>query len=158
MNVKETGGRCMEKLYTVEDVARMTGLTSRTIRNYLADGRLTGRKVGAQWRFTEENISAIFTDAGVRKEAQSSSVSDVEAFLKPQSRSSVSICSVIDYPAESAEAMSALVQKLTDQIKGFDSATLRFNYDYNSDFAVARFTIIGEIAQVAKLIKTIRKD
>jgi predicted transcriptional regulator len=28
------------RLYTVEDVAKMTGLTTRTIRNYLKDGRL----------------------------------------------------------------------------------------------------------------------
>ena len=148
----------MEKLYTVEDVAQMTGLTSRTIRNYLADGRLTGRKVGAQWRFTEDNIAAIFTDVSVRRDSRSAAAGEVESFLKPQSRSSVTICSVIDYPAESSEALSPLVQKLTEQVKGFDSSSLSFNYDFDSDHSVARFTIIGEIAQVAKLIKTIRKD
>jgi len=137
----------MEKLYTVEDVAQMTGLTSRTIRNYLADGRLTGRKVGAQWRFTEENITAIFTDAGARRDAANAASGLVEDFLKRQNRSGVTVCSVIDYPAESGEAVAPLVQKLTDQISGFASDNL-----------VARFTIIGEINQVAKLIKTIRKD
>lgn len=148
----------MEKLYTVEDVAQMTGLTSRTIRNYLADGRLTGRKVGAQWRFTEENISAIFTDAGARKDAAGAAAAEVEAFLKPQSREGVTLCSVIDYPAESGDALVPLVQKLNEQIKGFDSATLRFSYNFDEKNLVARFIIIGEIAQVAKLIKTIRKD
>jgi len=148
----------MEKLYTVEDVAQMTGLTSRTIRNYLAHGLLTGRKVGAQWRFTEENITAIFTEAGGRRSAADTAAAQVQDFLKPQSRSSVTICSVIDYPAESGEAVAPLVQKLTDQIKGFESETLCFNFDFDSANCVARFTIIGEIAQVAKLIKTIRKD
>ncbi len=148
----------MEKLYTVEDVAQMTGLTSRTIRNYLADGRLTGRKVGAQWRFTEENITAIFTEAGGRKDSANAAAAKVEAFLKPQRRSSVTICSVVDYPAESGEALAPLVQKLTDQVSGFESENLHFHYDFDSTNLVARFTIIGEIAQVAKLIKTIRKD
>ena len=46
-----------EKLYTVADVARVTGMTSRTIRNYLKDGTLTGQKIGVQWRFTEDEVS-----------------------------------------------------------------------------------------------------
>lgn len=33
-----------KKLYTVEDVAKMTGLTTRTIRNYIKDGKLKGKK------------------------------------------------------------------------------------------------------------------
>jgi len=150
----------MEKLYTVEDVAQMTGLTSRTIRNYLADGRLTGRKVGAQWRFTEENITAIFTEATVSRKNLSSraSAAEIEAFLKPQSRSAVSVCAVVDYPAESADAVASLIQKLTDQYSGFADSSLRFIDEYDEQNRVARFTIIGEIAQVAKMVKTIRKE
>lgn len=49
-----------EKLYTVADVANVTGLTSRTIRNYLKDGTLTGAKIGVQWRFTEEEVRRLF--------------------------------------------------------------------------------------------------
>lgn len=49
-----------EKLYTVADVANVTGLTSRTIRNYLKDGTLTGAKIGVQWRFTEEEVKRLF--------------------------------------------------------------------------------------------------
>ncbi len=148
----------MEKLYTVEDVAQMTGLTSRTIRNYLADGRLTGRKVGAQWRFTEENISAIFTEADARQPVRSAAADEVQNFLNPQSRSSVTVCSVVDYPAESSDAIAPLVQKLTDQYQGFGSDTLSFACEFDDVNSIARFTIIGEIAQVAKMIKTIRKD
>ena len=52
-----------EKLYTVEDIAKMTSLTSRTIRNYLKDGSLQGQKIGGQWRFTMENIKRLFKDS-----------------------------------------------------------------------------------------------
>ena len=50
-----------EKLYTVADVAQVTGMTSRTIRNYLKDGTLTGQKIGVQWRFTEDEIKKLFS-------------------------------------------------------------------------------------------------
>jgi len=53
----------MEKLLTVEDIAKMTSMTTRTIRNYLKDGILKGRKIGGQWRFTEEDIKN-FMDSG----------------------------------------------------------------------------------------------
>ncbi len=49
-----------EKLYTAEDVAQITGLTLRTIRNYIKNGRLKGHRVGVQWRFTEADIQALF--------------------------------------------------------------------------------------------------
>ncbi len=67
------------RLYTVEDVAKITGLTTRTIRNYLKDGRLKGLKVGAQWRFTEQNIKDLFEEQGVSdsmKEAKNQLVAD----------------------------------------------------------------------------------
>ena len=35
-----------EKLYTVDDIAKLTMLTTRTIRKYLKDGLLTGQKSG----------------------------------------------------------------------------------------------------------------
>lgn len=49
-----------EKLYTAEDVAQITGLTLRTIRNYIKSGRLKGRRLGVQWRFTAADIQAMF--------------------------------------------------------------------------------------------------
>lgn len=54
-----------EKLYTAEDVAEITGLTLRTIRNYIKSGKLTGRRIGVQWRFTAADIQALFDTPGI---------------------------------------------------------------------------------------------
>ena len=51
-----------EKLYSIAEVAKITRLTDRTIRNYLANGTLKGQKIGGQWRFTQENIYALFNN------------------------------------------------------------------------------------------------
>ena len=45
-----------DKLYTINELAKITNLTDRTIRNYLAKGNLTGIKVGGQWRFSKDDI------------------------------------------------------------------------------------------------------
>ena len=47
----------LEKLYTVEEIAQMASVTTRTIRNYLRLGILKGRKIGGQWRFSQEDVT-----------------------------------------------------------------------------------------------------
>lgn len=151
----------IEKLYTVEDIAKMTGLTGRTIRNYLADGRLRGRKIGSQWRFTESDITALFSTPDAAANTANSTTAGNEAvseFLRPQSRSGVSICSVIDYPSPTADATAAMSKMITDTIASFiDGDSISFTYQYLDEVGVGRFTIVGPIDLVSKLVKVIRK-
>lgn len=51
----------IEKLYTVEEVAELASVTGRTIRNYQKNGRLTGRKIGGQWRFTQSEVQRLLS-------------------------------------------------------------------------------------------------
>ena len=48
------------KLYTVEDLADILEVQERTIRNYLKDGLLKGRKLARRWYVTEENLREYF--------------------------------------------------------------------------------------------------
>lgn len=45
-------------MFSVEQVASELNVTTRTIRNYLKEGKLQGTKVGGQWRFSEKDIYA----------------------------------------------------------------------------------------------------
>lgn len=60
----KAGGYSMEKLYTVEEVAKQLSVTGRTIRNYLKSGRLVGRKIGGQWRFPESEVQRLLNGSG----------------------------------------------------------------------------------------------
>ena len=51
-----------DKYYSISDVARITKLTDRTIRNYLSQGTLKGQKIGGQWRFTKDDILSLFKE------------------------------------------------------------------------------------------------
>lgn len=44
------------KQYTISELVMMTGLTDRTIRNYIASGILQGDKTDGCWRFTGEQV------------------------------------------------------------------------------------------------------
>ncbi len=47
----------MDKYYTLNELATITGLTTRTLRNHLKSNILNGEKIDGIWQFTEEELS-----------------------------------------------------------------------------------------------------
>ena len=52
----------MNEYYTINDIATMTGLTTRTVRNYIKLGLLDGEKMDGIWQFSIEAVSAFMAD------------------------------------------------------------------------------------------------
>ncbi len=48
------------KLYSVDDLHDMLGISKMTIRAYLRDGKLQGRKMGVKWFVTEDSLRKYF--------------------------------------------------------------------------------------------------
>ena len=46
----------MKGYYSVQELADQLGVTTRSIRNYLHEGKLKGTKVGGEWKFSEQNL------------------------------------------------------------------------------------------------------
>lgn len=49
------------KLYSVEEVSRLLDIQEVTVRKYLRDGRLQGRKMAKKWFISEDSIRAYFS-------------------------------------------------------------------------------------------------
>lgn len=47
-------------LYSIDDLHERLGISKMTLRAYLREGRLRGRKLGVQWFVTEEAIREYF--------------------------------------------------------------------------------------------------
>lgn len=45
-----------KEYYTSDEVAKLLGVTKRSIRNYIKEGKITGTKYGGRWNFTKEDI------------------------------------------------------------------------------------------------------
>ena len=45
------------KFYTIDKVAEMLGMHHKTIRKFIADGRLIANKVGKQWRISAQDLN-----------------------------------------------------------------------------------------------------
>ncbi len=58
-------------LYTVDDLHELLGISKMTIRAYLREGRLKGRKLGVQWYVSEDALKEYF-EVGTETEKSSS--------------------------------------------------------------------------------------
>ncbi|GEM_PF-83967 len=151
-----------EKLYTVEDVAKMTMLTTRTIRNYLKEGLLSGRKVGGQWRFTRKDIEALFENSSVEIDIKNSRRQEVMDFLdgvNTDMDGDIQICTIADYYCEDIENSKRLSDKMSNLISDIKNVQRnRLYYEYIEKESKARYTVFGAPAFVSKILSVMEEE
>ena len=86
----------MEKYYTMNEVAKMTGLTTRTLRNYLKLNVLNGEKIDGVWQFTEEEFVEFIENPYVKPSIQAKNRAVVFDFLARNEKKTNEICTIID--------------------------------------------------------------
>ena len=86
----------MDKYYTLNDLALMTGLTTRTLRNYMKKGILKGERVEGIWKFTKEEIAEFFDNPYVISGVQAKNRAVVFDFLTQNKKQYNEICTIID--------------------------------------------------------------
>lgn len=139
-----------EKLYTVADVAQVTGLTSRTIRNYLKDGTLTGQKIGVQWRFTEDEIKKLFSR---QSPGQRSPSQIVRSFLGEQDRAQAGACVLFDFPGVSELEGMELYQRIQELCREGVSS---MSYEYHDESRLLRIALSGDTDAVMDLLEQMK--
>lgn len=150
-----------EKLYTVEDIANMTSLTSRTIRNYLKDGSLQGKKIGGQWRFTIEDIKRLFDNSSFSKEITDNKKQEVLDFIEGVNtdiQGSVQVCTIADYYFDEQNEAKQLCDKLISIFNNPDNKfnMAKFSYEIIDKENKARFTLFGPTDYIIKMLESIK--
>lgn len=139
------------EFFTVADVAKITGLSERTIRNYLEDGRLKGKKVGVQWRFTRENIENLFMAPKVSDSMANARREMVLDFLEHKSKARPRLCFIYDIPCQTEEEATHLCEPILDKVNAIKSeGELRFSFQEHG--GVARLILMGEPRLVQKVL------
>lgn len=146
-----------DKLYTVEDIAIMTSFTTRTIRNYLKDGNLKGKKIGGQWRFTMENVEQLFNNDDVAKNLKSKKKLKVMSFIdgvNANIQNKIRICTIIDYYCEDQNTSKLVYEKLVSIINENDdhAQNSTFDFEFSEQENRARVTIIGNPGYIIKTL------
>lgn len=144
-----------QKLYTVADVAEITGLTSRTIRNYLKDGTLHGRKIGVQWRFTEDDINGLFQEADFSQKLTKAEDNLVADFLKEGIREKEMICLIFDIPDIREEVWNTKLKEIRQMINR--ERDIQFAWQYENISRMLRIVMVGEPKKAKDMLDKVKR-
>lgn len=96
-------------LYSVDDLHEQLGISKMTLRTYLREGRIRGRKLGVSWYVTEEAIREYFD------EPQPESVSTQRKTSKKKYRYIVQGINDLVSETEECETIDEVIQTLNEQ-------------------------------------------
>lgn len=142
------------KLYTLKEVAKMTKLTDRTLRNYLANETLQGIKIGGQWRFRKEDIDNLFKSCTYYNKRKDISEKSINDFIdgKINFSSSKNACIIIDIKDYNKEELQTLYKKIKEIKKDED---VKDSVMFIKEDMTMRYNIIGPLDYIKKILNLI---
>ena len=138
----------MDKKYNLNDLALMTGFTTRTLRNYLNQGILNGEKANGMWQFTAEEIDRFFREPFVKEGLRIKRSSVVFDFMSDRNKKQERSCMILDIPA-SVKKGNEISAFFCDKMNDVEDVV--FNYGW--DNGICRVILSGASDSVANVIK-----
>ena len=139
----------MQDFYSISDVVAITGLTDRTIRNYISQNVLKGEKADGIWRFSAEQLSNFMNDPNVLPSIRAKKNAIVYDFLADKYASKPEMCLLLDLPGADSQSVSAF---FCDAINGSNCKNIRFAFD-SLGGQTPRVTLKGDPQQVLALVQ-----
>jgi len=122
----------MSKYYSINEVAMMTGLSTRTIRNYIKMNLLDGEKIEGVWQFTEENFQSFVENPNVKPSIQAKSNAIVYDFMLDNHKKENEICMIVDFTEEEDDA-EEISSFFCEQINNNYVGGLKFAFHKNGE-------------------------
>ena len=124
----------MQEMYTINHVALMSGLSSRTIRNYMKMGFIEGEMINGVWHFSAEAVGKFFAHPGAAPAIRAKRNALIFDFLADDHKQQDEMCTVIDNRATLEEA-NAISEFFCDAINRAWSGIIRFGFSFNGNHA-----------------------
>ena len=99
---------------TIEDVASWTGLTTRSVRNYIRDGFLQGDKSSGKWQFSFDQYIAFTEHPNVAAAIATKKKSYINDFIESEPSDYNRICIILDVIDHIRETLSFFVHYIED--------------------------------------------
>ncbi|WP_105615774.1 helix-turn-helix domain-containing protein [Vallitalea okinawensis] len=101
------------KFYTVDEVAEILNIHSKTVRKYIREGKLKATKVGKQWRITGHDLSILVEGENniMPKDEITMHTSDLQV-ISGQNASKASVSTVIDIQVSNQDEIDRISNTL----------------------------------------------
>ena len=136
----------LKATYSINEVSRMTGLTTRTIRNYLSDGIATASKIDGKWVFSQKEFIAMLDNPYIVPAIKAKNYAPVFDFLKEDKKSDSELCLVIDRCIGDSD-FEPLISKICELMNDVKNVEFRFEKKGNN----IRIIFAGDEEQVRKI-------
>ena len=140
----------LKATYSINEVSRMTGLTTRTIRNYLSDGIATASKIDGKWVFSQEEFFAILDNPYIAPAIKAKNYAPVFDFLKTDKKSGNELCLVIDRCIVDSD-FEPLISKICGLMENVKNVEFRFEKKEKN----IRIIFVGDEEQVKRIYSEI---
>lgn len=142
-----------QQTYTISEISTMTGLTERTIRNYIKRGLLMGCKKSGKWIFTKEQMEQMMDAPYVNQAMAIKRQGMIDDFLVASHNTSSKVCTILDLPIEEEKAR-VLCNQIVQQVnQSEDKACEQMSYYYQEKEGVARFILTGKVEEIIKMMQ-----
>ena len=139
--------------YVINHLKLFTGLTDRTLRNYLASGILQGEKIDGLWHFTPEQVEDFVRHPAVRPSIVAKNHGIVYDFLLEDKKEAEEACIILDMPDTDREAVAEFV---CSRICQGDYRNIRFAFDGVS--STSRVILRGNATEVLQLVNAYHQE
>lgn len=143
----------MEKTYTLNDLAVMSGFTTRTLRSYLSRGLLQGEKIDGVWQFTAQEVDRFFQEPFVKEGLRIKRNAAVFDFLSDNNKKANRVCVILDLPVSQEEG---------EEVSAFFCGKMMTAHDaffsYGRDRGMSRVILTGREDQVAEIMREYYAD
>lgn len=151
MTDKNTSGN----YYTIGHLVQFTGLTDRTIRNYISMGLLKGEKFNGIWHFSPEQVEEFMRNPSVKPSILAKNNAKVYDFILDTKKTGCQACIILDLPGEEEEK---IMEYFCDNISRGEYQNIEFSYESLND--LPRIILKGATDDVLRLVNgysTLRK-
>lgn len=131
--------------YSIIELATMTRLSTKTIRNYQKMGLLHGEKIDGAWMFTEDEIGRFFQEQYVKDALEIKRNGQVLDYLNG-CREHHRGCLMMDREFTTPDEVEQFVMEFTkevNEINGREDGKVDFTFWLDEKSKLGRFTIIG---------------
>ena len=135
--------------YLISHLTLFTGLTDRTIRNYLSSGILKGDKINGIWHFSPEEVEQFIRHPAVRPSILAKQNATVYDFLLDDRKPNCEICMILDIPGKNRKEIA---EYFCYRISNGSYQNIRFSFDGMTK--VPRVILRGYASDVLELVNT----
>ena len=133
--------------YLIRHLVLATGLSDRTIRNYISSRILQGEKINGLWHFTPEQVECFICHPAVRPSILAKQHSAVYDFLLDDKKNSCETCMILDLPGKSKKDIA---EYFCYRISNEDFQNVHFSF--GGVASVPRIILSGDVTEVLRLV------